>query len=200
MSTLLAILCSPRQNGVSDTLARAFLDGYQTSGNNYALLALRDLRIIPCQACNACFTFPCHCRLAGQDSVARIFSAMKKAHLLLFASPIYFYGLPAHFKALIDRGQLFYARRAFPFLRKLNSLPPSISIFCAARKKGKLLFSGASRTLKWFLRCAGSEMRKELDYMGLENPADIDGELYGRLWREGYEYGARHIEKRLLPL
>lgn len=199
MSDLCTLLCSPVTNGVSDQLAGHFMAGFRASGCSASQFALRDYDILPCKGCNACFIAPSACILEKRDQVAEIYAAMKAARLLLFASPIYFYGLPAVFKALVDRGQLFYARRRLPHFPPAVELPPGIAIFSAARKKGKLLFQGASLTLKWFLRCAGSSLQFEWNLYGMESPSNIDDSLRCAFWQAGFCQGSK-CQKNILYL
>lgn len=188
MSDLCVLLCSPSKNGVSDQLASQFIAGFRASGCSVTKIALRDYHIIPCKGCNACCKAPWRCSLEKMDQVSEIYAGMKKARLLLFASPIYFYGLPAVFKALVDRGQLFYAKS---HLTHIHVFPPALAIFCAARKKGKLLFQGASITLKCFLRCADSSLQFEWDLYGMESPDNINANLCSSFWQAGFYRGVR---------
>ena len=66
------------------------------------VIVVRDYKIEPCMGCNACF------KRAGNtcvqnDDMAYIYDKMKKTDMLVIASPVYFYGLSAQLKAVIDR-------------------------------------------------------------------------------------------------
>lgn len=199
MSALCVLLGSPHKNGVSDQLAEHFLAGFRASGNSAVTLALRDYHINPCQGCNACFRAPYRCILEKRDQTAEIMEKIKKSSMALFVSPIYFYGLPACFKAFIDRGQIFYAQGTLPENEGRPALPPAGAIFCAGRKKGKLLFQGASLTLKWFMRCANSRLEYEMHFKGLENKENIGLDIFNTLWRTGFSMGRQCLRKALYP-
>ena len=51
--------------------------------------------------CNACFKTNGIC--AQKDDMALIYEKMNQADMLIIASPVYFYGISAQLKAVIDR-------------------------------------------------------------------------------------------------
>ena len=54
MNQILALLCSPRPGGVSDSLARLFAEGAAEAGAEARLEPLRRYKIAPCIGCGAC--------------------------------------------------------------------------------------------------------------------------------------------------
>ena len=104
MNQILALLCSPRPGGVSDSLARLFAEGAAEAGAEARLEPLRRYKIAPCIGCGACARPPHACVLArGDDQAEELFALFQAAPLVLLAAPIYFYPLPAFFKDFIDR-------------------------------------------------------------------------------------------------
>lgn len=162
-------LCSPVNNGVTDTLGHAFAKGMADYGQQVNIIALRDYKIMPCTGCGFCARPPNDCLLAHDDDVENLFAIMLASKLAVFVAPVYFYGLPAHFKAFVDRGQRFW-HKSLPVTA--NS-PLSSGIFAAARKKGKLLFSGSNRTLSLFCGVMGFKYFKKYAFRGLENVAEL---------------------------
>lgn len=191
--SLLVLLGSPRREGVSATLAQFFINGFLSAGGNAEICFLEDYRIIPCKACNSCFYSPHICRLKEKDDVNLIFKKMKSAQLVLIASPIFFYGVPARLKALIDRGQLLYAKSQTK--RDQVLLPRAIAILCAGRKKGKMLFAGATLTLKWFFRSANSHLKEIMAFKSLEDKSCISKEHAIVLWLSGFLNGLECRDK-----
>ena len=82
-------------------LARAFADG---AGSNHEveLVFVTDYRIHPCTGCNACYTSEGN-RCVQQDDMAVIYEKLRSAEIVVAASPVYFYGISAQLKALVDR-------------------------------------------------------------------------------------------------
>ncbi len=183
MTQPVALLCSPRPEGVSDTLARLFAEGAAEAGADIRLVPLRDYPVAPCIGCGACAEPPHMCILSratgtgAQDQAEELFDLLAAAPLVLLASPIYFYALPARFKALIDRGQRFWAARAHT-RKACAALPqppikPVLVGLVAGRPRGNQLFSGSLLTLKYFLAPLNAGIRETRLLRGLEKPADI---------------------------
>lgn len=165
MRRLLILKCSPRAAGVSDTLADCFRIGANLPARE---IALRDMRIAPCQNCGACAPPPHFCPLDESDDCREVFDAFDEAELVLFSAPIYFYALPAHFKAFIDRGQRIWQARA-----EKRRKVPALVLLAAGRPKGDKLFEGAIRTISWFLKALQTEIAASLCFRGLDNVGDL---------------------------
>lgn len=162
-------LCSPQKNGATDRLADFFRENLEARGIPCRVIALRDFAIKPCAGCNACFAPPFRCILASQDQVEELLGLLRESNLAVFFSPIYFYALPAHFKAFIDRGQRFWGA--------LNAgqrpqIIHSTAVLAAGRPRGARLFSGALLTLRCFSKVVGLKFGNPLVFYGLEKPED----------------------------
>lgn len=101
MSRIIVLVGSVRKNGNTETLAKAFADG---AGRHHEveLVSVADYRIRPCLGCNSCYSSEGH-RCVQQDDMAVIYDKLMKADAVVIASPVYFYGISAQLKALIDR-------------------------------------------------------------------------------------------------
>ena len=61
-----------------------------------------------CRACGGCDeTGKC----VVEDGMEEVYAALERCRLVVLASPIYFYSVPAQAKAVIDRSQSFWARK-----------------------------------------------------------------------------------------
>ena len=102
MSKRILILAgSPRKNGNSAALCRAFARGAEESGHQVEMIFLNEKKIGFCQACYHCQKHNGVCIL--KDDMAEIIAKMNAADVLVMASPVYFYSVSAQMKALIDR-------------------------------------------------------------------------------------------------
>jgi multimeric flavodoxin WrbA len=106
---VLGISGSPRKGGNTETLLRQALLGAEDAGASTSLLILSGMNIHPCRACDGCLqTGEC----VVNDDMQVIYREIESLGGLILASPVYFYGLTAQAKAMIDRFQAFWNRRS----------------------------------------------------------------------------------------
>ncbi len=98
---IVAVLGSPRPQGNSSTLARAFLQAAAPRGAQVTEYLLNQLAYQGCQGCMACKTKRDTCIL--EDDLAPVLNAVKEADLLVLASPVYFGDLSGQMKCFFDR-------------------------------------------------------------------------------------------------
>jgi multimeric flavodoxin WrbA len=98
---IVVVTGSPRSKGNSSMLADAFVEGAEKSGNTVVRFDVGRMRIKGCKACQHCFSHKGECKI--DDDMEEIYSALRRADMLVFASPVYWYGLTAQLKAMIDR-------------------------------------------------------------------------------------------------
>ena len=98
---IVAVLGSPRPQGNSSTLARAFLKAAGERGAEVSEYLLNQLAYQGCQGCMACKTKRDTCIL--EDDLAPVLNAVKEADLLVLASPVYFGDLSGQMKCFFDR-------------------------------------------------------------------------------------------------
>ena len=91
---------SPRKGGNTELLAEAFAKG-AAEHHHVEIVSVRDYKVNPCLGCNACFKTNGIC--AQKDDMAIIYEKMNQADMLVIASPVYFYGISAQLKIVIDR-------------------------------------------------------------------------------------------------
>ena len=147
-------LCGPRAGGNSDAAGLAFAAGLARAGRESRIIRLREYSIASCRGCGACgLPGRRRCPLDRDDDAAEwLFDTIKTASVLAFAAPIYFYHVPALFKAFIDRAQRHYEARTGgdPSYAALSERRARVMLV-AGRQQGERLFDGALLTLKYFL-------------------------------------------------
>jgi len=97
---ILILSGSPRKGGNTELLAEVFAKG-AAEHHHVEIVSVRDYKVNPCLGCNACFNTNGIC--AQKDDMAAIYEKMNQANMLVTASPVYFYGISAQLKAVIDR-------------------------------------------------------------------------------------------------
>ena len=82
-------------------LVEAFVKG-DSQKHHVEVVSVHDYKVNPCMGCNACFVSKDN-TCAQKDDMQTIYDKMAQADMLVIASPVYFYGLSAQLKAVIDR-------------------------------------------------------------------------------------------------
>lgn len=101
MSNIVILVGSMRKNGNTDLLAQAFAEGARE--NNFVeIVSVADYKVNPCIGCNSCFTREGN-KCFQNDDMDGIYEKLKVADMVVVTSPIYFYGISAELKAVIDR-------------------------------------------------------------------------------------------------
>ena len=94
------LMGSPNKRGSTYLLADAFRRGAEENGHVVQLIDVAHARLQPCGGCIACgYDGPC----VQKDDMERIGTAILKADMLVFATPLYYYGMSAQLKILVDR-------------------------------------------------------------------------------------------------
>lgn len=108
MPTVLVLLGSPRRGKNSETLADCFLESLQRAGCQVDKLSVSNLAIKPCTGCEACsITGRCVIR----DDMDKVYSLLDTADWVVLTSPVYFNSITGSLKVLIDRCQVYWARK-----------------------------------------------------------------------------------------
>ena len=98
---ILVLSGSPRKGGNTDLLVDAFVRG-ASPRHHVEVVSVHDYKVNPCIGCNSCFAREDHA-CCQKDDMQNVYEKMSKAEMLVIASPVYFYGLSAQLKAVIDR-------------------------------------------------------------------------------------------------
>ena len=100
---ILVITGSPRKNGNSNFLVDNFIKGAQEKGHKIVRFDSAFKKVHPCIACNKCgMNGDC----VFNDDFNFVRDNIVDADMVLFATPMYYFGISAQIKTVIDR---FYA-------------------------------------------------------------------------------------------
>jgi multimeric flavodoxin WrbA len=105
---VLGITGSPRRGGNTDLLLAEVMKGAASRGAEVKTIILSDLKIAPCQHCDACLERG-RCRI--EDDMQMVYSELEQADRIVLASPVHFMGVTAQTKAMVDRCQALWARK-----------------------------------------------------------------------------------------
>lgn len=97
---VLVLQGSPNANVSTAMLAREFAAGARDAGQDTEIVNVATLDIAPCTGCVACgYDGPC----ALSDDFDGLREQILAADMLVFATPLYYYGMTAQLKAALDR-------------------------------------------------------------------------------------------------
>jgi protein-tyrosine-phosphatase len=102
-----------------------------------------------------------------------IYPLLRKAEVIIMATPVFFYGVPAQLKALIDRCQLLWSRRYRMNLHDPNERQRRGFLLALGATRGANLFQGISLTTKYFFDGIGTRMDGSLTYRRIETRGDM---------------------------
>ncbi|MEW5946265.1 MAG: flavodoxin family protein [bacterium] len=142
----LAIMGSPRR-GNTHVLLEETIRALREDGVEVERVEPARMKISPCRECSSCReTGVC----INDDDMQAVYAWLLECDCLIIASPIFFMGLPAQMKALVDRCQALWSRTAY-LRRPLfeNGRPPRAgAVILVSGTKGEKLFDGALATVK----------------------------------------------------
>lgn len=141
---VIAFLGSPREGGNTALLLQEAIRGVAESGHGVQTFNLARMKIRPCQNCGGCDQTGV-CIIEG-DEMGGIYAALRAATRIILASPIFFAGLSAQTKAMVDRCQAFWCEKYL-----LNKPLPEV----AEGRKGLFLTVGGMKTGKG-VECGGA--------------------------------------------
>ena len=97
---ILGIIGSPRKKGNTKVLVEEVLKGAEAAGAEKNSINLYDYEIRPCVACDGCMETK---RCVVDDGMTRLRLMLDEADIIVFGTPVYWWGPSAQFKAFMDR-------------------------------------------------------------------------------------------------
>lgn len=98
---ILILKGSPHKNGSTALLADAFAKGAGSAGHEVEFFDAAKAKIGPCYGCNVCRTKEDGC--FQKDDMEGLNEKLINADLVAFVSPLYYFGMTAQLKLVIDR-------------------------------------------------------------------------------------------------
>ncbi len=123
---ILVITGSPRRDGNSELMADAFIKGAQAKGHNVTKFSAGRKTIGGCKACGTCWSKGTACSF--QDGFTELEPLLERADVVIFASPLYLFGLSSQIKAPIDKLNAYDSENC---MRPLK-IKESILLICGA--------------------------------------------------------------------
>jgi multimeric flavodoxin WrbA len=171
MLKVLGIMGSPRYGGNTDMMLDSALKGAKEGGAEVVKIRLCDLRFAPCLECHGCDdTGEC----VQADEMLLIYPKLIDADRLFLASPIFFMGISAQTKAMIDRCQSIWVRR-YRLGQTIGKGRESRKGFfmSVGGSKNPKKFSGAVKTVRAFFATLDFTYENELLIAGVDEKGAI---------------------------
>jgi len=114
MARILAVVGSPRRGGNTDLLVSRIAEGAQAAGARVDVVRLGELQIRECDGCHACWKGQ---SCSKKDDMLALYPKIAASEVVVFGTPVYWYGPTALMKAFIDRFVYFNGETNRPMIR-----------------------------------------------------------------------------------
>ena len=162
---------SPRRKGNSELLLNALMQEFGRLGIETHTVDVCRRHIEPCKELTVCEKRGV-CPIED-DMGKEIFGLLRRADIVVAASPIFFYNVTAQLKALIDRCQTLWARK---YMLKLKDPGHDVRrgfVLSVGATAGKQLFDGVNLTAKYFYDGISAKFAGSLTYRRIESRGQI---------------------------
>ncbi len=97
---IIVLMGSPNRKGSTSILVENFVKGAEEAGHSVEVIDVCHANILPCTGCVRCgYEGPC----VQKDDVETIRKKLLSADMVVFATPLYYYGMSAQHKTVVDR-------------------------------------------------------------------------------------------------
>ncbi|MBF0520224.1 MAG: flavodoxin family protein [Nitrospirae bacterium] len=166
-----AFLGSPRFRGNTEILLDEALRAIKDRGHTVTLFRPSEMNIAPCINCGGCDqTGQC----VISDDMADVYKAIYESERFILASPIFFFGLTAQIKALIDRAQALWCEK-YLLNQPIVSGPhgrKGLLIMVGGMKK-EIGFKSGEATAKAFFRTISVPVHETIYFDGIDKKGAI---------------------------
>jgi arsenate reductase (thioredoxin) len=168
---ILGLQGSPRQKGNTSHLLSLCMAQAERDGALTHTIEIDKRHILPCKEYLVCDKKG-YCPI-DDDMKREVYALIRRADVILSASPVFFYNVTAQLKALMDRCQTFWARKYRLKLRDPGARMRRGAMLSVAATRGKTLFDAVELTTKYFFDAIDASYEGSLTYRGVENIKDM---------------------------
>jgi multimeric flavodoxin WrbA len=168
---VLGIMGSPRMQGNTELLLDKAMEGAVEARAEVEKVLVSKLKISPCLEIYACRKDG---NCAIRDDMQSLYKKLLEADHIIFASPIFFYGITSQAKAIVDRCQALWIRRYVLDMGGEDERERRGVFISVGATRGKKLFDGAVLTVKYFFDAVGVKYSGDLLVRGIDNKGQIE--------------------------
>jgi multimeric flavodoxin WrbA len=188
MVRVVGFMGSPRVGGNTDVLLDAALDGARAAGGETEKVVLERLDLRGCRECEICMTTGL---CAIEDDIQPIYKLLDEADVVIVASPIFFSGLSAQTKMMIDRCQCLWVRK-YVLGTPIGGGRKRVGAFLSVGGRDNVSFKGAISVVKAFFLSINVEYAGEITISGIEEKEAIS--KHQTALRDARELGAKLVD------
>lgn len=167
---VLGIMGSPRRESNTEILLDQALRGAGEAGAEVEKVVVSKLKIAPCLEIYACRKDG---NCAIKDDMQPLYKKLLEADHVIFASPMFFYGVTSQAKAVIDRCQALWVRKHVLGVGKEDKRERKGVFISVGATRGARLFDGAVLTVKYFFDAIGVKYAGDLLVRGIDDKGQI---------------------------
>ena len=188
---VLGIAGSPRRGGNTDLLLEQAMAGAKSAGAEAETIVIAKLNIEPCRHCDGCLAAG---RCVIDDDMQSVYPKLREADRIILASPMFFMGITAQAKAMIDRCQALWALK---YVLKqpvaMNAGGERRGLFIAVGGTGfTSQFEGSRPVVKSWLTVMDAFLADELHYSKVDQKGAIKD--HDTALNDAFEAGKRLVE------
>ena len=185
---VLGIMGSPRIKSNTDLLLDKALEGAKSAGAEVEKIIVDKLNIAPCKEYYGCLKDG-NCVI--RDDMDDIYPKLLSAERVIIASPMFFYGLSAQIKALIDRCQALWSRK-YVLKWQMPDSGRKGAFIAVGATQGKQLFDGSILTIRYFFKALNMAYAEELLVRGVDTKGEIKN--HPTALADAFELGKRLVQ------
>lgn len=160
---ILVISSSLRKGSNSEFLADQFISGAKDAGHKVEKVCLRDKTIGFCIGCLACQKTG-NCVI--KDDASEIADKMLLADVIVFATPVYYYGMSGQMKTMLDRANPLYSAD-YKFR--------DVYLLATAADEDEQAVDGAEKGLRGWISCfTKAALAGSVFAGGVDEPGEIE--------------------------
>lgn len=168
---IIAFNGSPRNKGNTEILLEEGLKVIDSTLHRIKVFKLNEMNIKPCQDCGGCDdTGIC----VIKDDMDSIYTAIREADRIILASPVFFSGLSAQTKIMIDRCQAFWCEK-YLLKRELkgNGFGRKGLFITIGGRKSDVGIKCGDETAKAFFRSISVPYHETIGFTGIDKKGSI---------------------------
>ena len=169
---VLGLQGSPRKNENTHYLLSAFMEEVQNMGVRTQTIDVCDKNIIACLGCGFCEKKG-RCIITNDDMTTEMYTLLRRADVIVVATPVFFFNMTSQLKALVDRYQTFWSAKYRLKVKDPLANTRRGFLLSAGGSKGENLFDGLALTTRYFFNAIGAGYSGSLVYRGIDKKGDM---------------------------